>query len=118
MNEGFLDSLKQWGCDTEGAMERMLDDSEFFMQCLDDYCSSNMLIQLKSYIDGKNIKEGDDMAHSIKGLAANLGLNDISDMSRDIMHHIRAGDFNSADAIFAKMQIRQSELEDIIAKYK
>lgn len=34
MASNVVETLKTWGCDTESAMERMLGDEDFYMDCL------------------------------------------------------------------------------------
>ena len=31
----MLETLEQWGCETEKTMERFLDDKEFYQECYD-----------------------------------------------------------------------------------
>ena len=70
----MLETLEQWGCETETTMERFLDDKEFYQECYDLFIGGEGLEQLKCELDEGRITDAFVNAHGMKGTASNLGL--------------------------------------------
>ena len=68
----MLETLEQWGCETEKTMERFLDDKEFYQECYDLFIGGEGLEQLKCELDEGRITDAFVNAHGMKGTASNL----------------------------------------------
>lgn len=86
-----LMELESWGCDIKGAMERFLDDEEFYFECYWDALGDVGFGQLKVALDKHDIKLAFEHAHSLKGIIANLGLTSLFEIITDIVEPLRAG---------------------------
>ena len=53
----MLETLEQWGCETEKTMERFLDDKEFYQECYDLFIGGEGLEQLRRRADHRCICE-------------------------------------------------------------
>ena len=86
-----LECLRDWGCDVDGALERMLGDEELYLECL------SMLLEDEGFDAlGAALEQGDaaaafDCAHALKGVLANLGLTPLLDQVEKIVEPLRAG---------------------------
>ena len=47
----MLETLEQWGCETEKTMERFLDDKEFYQECYDLFIGGETMKKLKILVD-------------------------------------------------------------------
>ena len=50
----MLETLEQWGCETEKTMERFLDDKEFYQECYDLFIGGEGLEHLKCERNERN----------------------------------------------------------------
>ena len=66
----MLETLEQWGCETEKTMERFLDDKEFYQECYDLFIGGEGLEQLKCELDEGRITDAFVNAHGMKGTAS------------------------------------------------
>lgn len=86
-----LAELKAWGCSIDEAMERFLDDEEFYFECyaqaLEDPCFSMLGEALKQH----DMKRSFENAHTLKGVIANLGLTSLLHIVSEIVEPLRAG---------------------------
>lgn len=87
----MLETLEQWGCETEKTMERFLDDKEFYQECYDLFIGGEGLEQLKCELDEGRITDAFVNAHGMKGTASNLGLVPIANILSKIVEPLRAG---------------------------
>lgn len=86
-----LDKLSALGCDVQGAMERFLEDEEFYFECYDKVLVDPGFDALKAALEAHDIKKGFDCAHTLKGVLANLGMNSLYDIVVEIVEPLRAG---------------------------
>jgi len=86
-----LIELKSWGCDIAGAMERFLDDEEFYFECYGQALEDAGFEQLKEALDAHNVRQAFEHAHSLKGIIANLGLTSLYNIIVDIVEPLRLG---------------------------
>ena len=81
--------LEEKGCDIRGALRRMLDDEDFYLECLTSVCSEeNFYVLRQRLIDGQT-KDAFDCAHALKGVLANLGLTPMFDKVVEIVEPLR-----------------------------
>ena len=69
-----LEKLAALGCDVTGAMDRFLNDEEFYFSCYDKFMGDLGFVQLKNDLNNHDIPASFDCAHALKGVIANLGL--------------------------------------------
>lgn len=100
MADKILDALKEWKCDVEGALERFLDDEELYLQCLNIFSTDENFAKLKEYIDSKSYQDAFDSAHTLKGVAGNLGLTPLYMAIIDIVESLRAKDYTNLNALY------------------
>lgn len=68
------EKLRGWGCDIDGAMERVAGDEDLFSYCLKIFVSDENFAQLGESLNKADYVGAFEHAHALKGVAANLGL--------------------------------------------
>ncbi len=90
MND-VMKKLEGKGCDISGAMERFLNDEDFYMSCLQRVVHDESFDKLKAALENHSIQEAFDAAHTLKGVLANMGLTPMYDTVVKIVEPLRAG---------------------------
>lgn len=92
MNDLFTE-LQQHGCDVDGTMRRLGDDRELYVDCLHMLVGDESFAQLHEAFAHKNAREIFEAAHTLKGVAGNLGLTPMYDSTCRIVEATRAGQY-------------------------
>ena len=86
-----LEKLAALGCDVTGAMDRFLNDEEFYFSCYDKFMGDLGFVQLKNDLNNHDIPASFDCAQALKGVIANLGLTSLYNVIDEIVEPLRAG---------------------------
>ena len=70
----LLEKLENYGADVNGAMSRFLKDEELYAVCLSAFESDEGFAELGEALKNQDYQQAFDAAHTIKGVAGNLGL--------------------------------------------
>lgn len=117
MTSELISELKKWGCDTEGALRRLCSDSELYADLTKEYFSELNLSELEKAVSDKDCKAAFEIAHSIKGVAANLGITPICKPVNEVTDIFRAGSFENCEPLIEQIKELKNELDSILAKY-
>ena len=112
----LLTQLKEWGCDIDGAMERLDQDTELYRDCLQMFKDDPAFDALGEAVKSGDIQAGFDQAHTIKGVAANLGLSPIWQNVFPLVEIYRAGKTDGAQDAYALLIKSLTEFREILAK--
>ncbi|MEF9983823.1 MAG: Hpt domain-containing protein [Oscillospiraceae bacterium] len=91
MNSIVLGKLSQWGCDVDGALERCVNDEEFYIDCLKSFMTDVNFEQLDFDLKNKDFVGAFEAAHSLKGVTANLGITPLFDSISVLVDRLRNG---------------------------
>ncbi|MEG0899094.1 MAG: Hpt domain-containing protein [Oscillospiraceae bacterium] len=91
MNNIILEKLSLWGCDVQGALERCVNDENFYIDCLQSFKTDINFEQLKINLENKNFEAAFEAAHSLKGVSANLGITPLFDSISILVERLRKG---------------------------
>ncbi|MDD3252438.1 MAG: Hpt domain-containing protein [Lachnospiraceae bacterium] len=86
-----LEQLKQAGCDIDGALERFLQDEEFYLECYEQVMADENFEGLGDALKAHNVEQAFDCAHALKGVIANMGLTPVFNQLAKIVEPLRAG---------------------------
>ena len=86
-----IEMLQEWGCDIKDAMERMMDDEDFYIECLEDIPPDPNFLRLTEALNNKNIEEAFNSAHTLKGVLINLALTPMYNKVVEIVEPLRTG---------------------------
>lgn len=109
-----LEKLKDWGCDVWTAMERMLDDEEFYMECIQAVIDDPGYEKLKQALEMGQAKESFEYAHSLKGIIANTGLTPLYMILINIVEPTRVGNAEGLMPYYDALMKKRDELIEIM----
>lgn len=113
----FLDALSAWGCDVQGAMERMADDEDFYAECLQEVSDDPYFDRLKDALTKGDVRAAFDAAHTLKGVLANVGLTPMYNKIVEIVEPLRAGRGAGLDAQFSELLQMRAKLNAILSNH-
>lgn len=87
----LLNELRERGCDVDGALARFLNKEDFYAKCYKKFLDDPSFAGLEEALRNKDADVAFRHAHTLKGLAANMGLTPIHDLAVKIVEPLRAG---------------------------
>ncbi|MCH5268621.1 MAG: Hpt domain-containing protein [Lachnospiraceae bacterium] len=87
----MLDKLREYGCEVDEALERFVDDEQFYRECYKVFFSGDSLKQLGAALDKGDIEAAFICSHTMKGTVGNLGLTTLYDQLVLIVEPLREG---------------------------
>lgn len=114
MDEGLLEKLFIWGCDTDEALLRVMDDEELYLSFLHKYCVDEDIEKLEKYIVDKDADNAHSLAHTMKGVYGNLGITPMYELLSDIVNILRSGTFTGLDEKIDELKQTKEEFDDIV----
>jgi HPt (histidine-containing phosphotransfer) domain-containing protein len=125
MASEFLNALSAYGADVKGALARMLNKEEMYKKFLVKFRADTSFSQLSGII-GSGFDDNDTavcekifhLAHTIKGVAANLGLTAIANEASEICERTRTADTDKTGIgeHFFNLQHSYEELNAVLDK--
>lgn len=106
--EAKIKTLEELGCDIEGAMDRFLEDEEFYIECYDKVIHEPCFEKLENALKEHDIQSAFEYAHILKGLLANLGLTSLFAIVCEIVEVLREKD---DEGLLEKYQLLMKERE-------
>ena len=111
-----INELKRWGCSTESAMERLLDDEELYLEFLMEFTKEQSFDMLSVALEENKKNEAFEYSHMLKGVAANLSINPLYDALFSLTEHLRNdSDLSAAKAEHEKVTALFAEFKNIMA---
>lgn len=113
-NVVLLKKLSDWGCDTIGALNRMMGDENFLIECIISVNQDESFEQLGKAIKAKNNETAFSAAHNLKGISANTGITPMYAITSKIVELIRNGETSDLKEYYDKLIEKNSELSQIL----
>lgn len=92
----LIEELRNWGADTDGGIQRVMNDEEFYRMLILKFADSPEFQSLEAALDRGDRKEAFRIAHSLKGASANLSLTPfcraVSDVVEDLRRYSAGGE--------------------------
>lgn len=111
-----IEEINNLGCDTDEAMKRMLNDEEFYIECLNGIIEDENFDKLKSSIENHEIEDAFDAAHTLKGVLANLGLTNMYNIVYDVVESLRVGNDENLLPRVDEVNKMKSQLKEILSE--
>jgi len=105
----LLESLKNWGADVSGALERFSGDETLYLECLSLFVADDHFSALAKSLATKNYNEAFEHIHSIKGVAGNMGLNPMYKAACELGAALSHEEYNNLAVIHQNLH-RQIEI--------
>lgn len=85
----LMDRLEEYGADTKSAMARFLDDEELYVSCFASFLDDEAFSQLDDALGCGDYEQAFEAAHTLKGVAGNMGLTPLYHAICDIVESLR-----------------------------
>ena len=111
-----LEALKTWGCNTESALERLLEDEELYLEFLYEFTKEPSFDMLAVALDENRSKDAFEYAHMLKGVAANLSIDPLYESLFSLTEALRGQpDCTAGKAEYESVAAAFAEFKDIMA---
>lgn len=91
MKQDRIDSLNSLGVDLDETLERFVGNEDLYFKCLNKFLSDKNFSHLMEAIKDEDPAEAFEAAHALKGVSANLGLDNLYEQMKIITEVFRAG---------------------------
>lgn len=109
-----LEKLKSAGCDIDGALDRFLQDEEFYMECYEQVLLDENFEELGNALQTHQVEKAFDCAHALKGVIANMGLTPLFELVVAIVEPLRAGSDADLMPLYQKMLAMRDEFKEMV----
>lgn len=89
MDANFKAALEEMGMDVDNTVKRFMGNETLYLKFLNKFQTDQSVASIQQYIAEHNAEEAFKSAHTLKGVAANLGLNPIAQYASDIVEIFR-----------------------------
>ncbi|MEG2080008.1 MAG: hypothetical protein RRZ68_00405 [Oscillospiraceae bacterium] len=110
MNEKLLN----WGCDVDGAMERLVNDCDCYLKCLNILIKEETFNKLKIGLEKEDADKSIFAAYTLKGVLGNLGITPMYEVNNKIIEMLYSKDYSTAKVLFDELMALKSELQLLI----
>ena len=98
MDTNFKTKLEELGADVDNTISRFMGKEDLYLKFLNKFQNDQSFTNIKQSIAEENAVEAFKAAHTLKGVAANLGLDPIAKGASDITELLRGKeDFSEVD---------------------
>lgn len=111
MDANFKAALEEMGMDVDNTVKRFMGNESLYLKFLNKYQADQSVASIRQSIAEQNAEETFKSAHTLKGVAANLGLDPIAQYASDIVELFRGKTaFSEVDT--ARLDTLNGELKD------
>lgn len=103
------EKMESYGIDVAETMERFVEDEDLYVECLHEYLDNPDFTLLGEAINAKDYSKAFDRAHTLKGVAGNMGLTTLFKIICNIVEPLRVHDYSDLDAEYAEV-MREREV--------
>lgn len=113
MND-MLDKLAAYGVNLPEVMARFVKDKELYLECLASFMSDPAFEKLRAALLAHDYAAAFDQAHTLKGVAGNLGLTPLYSAICNIVESLRSGDYGDLEEQCQHILEEKRLLENIL----
>lgn len=89
MDANFKTALEEMGMDVDNTVKRFMGNEALYLKFLNKFQMDQSVANIQQHITEQNAEETFKSAHTLKGVAANLGLDPIAQYASDITELLR-----------------------------
>ena len=108
-----IDKLKEFGANTDDALERCMNNEQFYLMLVEKAMNDDSLERLDSALKDGNLDEGFEIAHSLKGVLGNLSLTPLYDVVVEITELLRSRTQTDYEPYMQKAFELKNRLEEL-----
>lgn len=112
MDANFKATLEEMGMDVNNTVSRFMGKEELYLKFLSKFQTDQSVANIQQYISEQNVEEAFKSAHTLKGVAANLGLDPIAQHASDIVELFR-GKTQFSEVDTDRLSVLNGELKTI-----
>lgn len=116
MGNEILDSMKEAGNDVDGALRRFVGNEAMYVKFLKRFTDDKSYPELKEAVEKGDLGNAFVAAHTLKGVAGNLGLTKLYDITSEVTERLRVRASADLDADFAKITAEYEAVTALIAR--
>ena len=109
-----IDVLREFGADVDDGLERCLDDEEFYLELVPGALEESYYKSIDDLIKQEAYMQAFEVAHSLKGILANLALTPILNPVSEITEGLRASKEMDYSGLVASMWENRNKLLEMI----
>ncbi len=113
---GLRELYESIGSDYDRVLARLMNNEKFIYRLLKKYEQDTNMEKLKEAVGAKDYEAAFDAAHTLKGLAGNIGLTRLYEASFVITERLRAKDYKDLDAYLGEVEEAQNEVMEMLSK--
>lgn len=110
----IVEKIRTYGADINGAMCRMLNDKDFYVECISNFLLDDTFKKLKQSLEDNNLSEAFDAAHTLKGVSANLGLTPLYNIVCEMVEPLRKKEVVNYKALYQELEASRDKLAAIM----
>jgi HPt (histidine-containing phosphotransfer) domain-containing protein len=118
MKKERIESLKSLGVDLDETLERFVGNEDLYFKCLNKFLNDKNYGHLMEAIKDEDSSEAFEAAHALKGVSANLGLDNLYEEMKVITEVFRAGSLDYDPDNFEKMKQEYKRAMNTIEGFK
>ena len=109
-----IGKLRGYGADIAGIAERFMDDYAFYGICLEQFVRDVNFDALGQALENRDFQAAFEAAHSLKGVAANLGLTPIYAAINKVVIALRMESYEGARTGYREIIARLDEIRALV----
>lgn len=114
-NELF-NKLEAWGADIENSLGRFMDNEALYTKFIMKFLENTEMEALTEALDKEDYENAITAAHTLKGVAGNLGLTPLFENYAAIVNDMRAGRYDGISELFVRIKKKYDEVCRIISE--
>ena len=116
MNDKIIKEMEQAGIDVDGAVRRFSGNEPMYIKFLLRFCDDDNFNQVGKAVEADDVDTMLSAAHTLKGVAGNLGMNRMFDVCSDMVNKIRGGNPEAAKAVYPALEESYDQVRGVLAK--
>ncbi|MBP5160369.1 MAG: Hpt domain-containing protein [Lachnospiraceae bacterium] len=118
MNSVMLQKLGDAGADINQTLQRFMNNEGIYVKFLGKFLDDPSFKGLEESMDQKDYEEALRQAHTLKGVAGNLGLTPIFKAAETMVANFRAGELGGIEGEFEDLKAKYIDMVTIIRANK
>lgn len=86
----LINKVAEYGVKITPTLARFLNNEQFYEDCLKSFGSDPSVQEISDAIENEEYTKAFELAHAMKGVTANLGLDPLSEAVSDLVEELRA----------------------------
>lgn len=104
IQNNLLNALREIGVDVDGTISRFMNNSEIYVKFLARFPDEDRVTPINEAVAAKDYDKLLAAAHKMKGVTANLGMNQLSAKAAEIVTKVRNGFFDGFEEDAAEVE--------------